>query len=388
MEMSESVNTVVSANNDFSQAVYQYLAINHKENVVISPIGLHVVLGMASLGAVGKTFDSIIKGLQIENSEYLLEDYKRIFEQLSMSSELKIANKIYISQTIQLKPTYQTKAVENFKSEVGQVDFDQAIVAAKEMNDWVSDNTNDKIKDLISPGSLTADTVLVLINAIYFKDQWTTPFKPEDTMDGLFYLDNTTSVQAPLMLIRSSFNMYEEDTIDGGCFKMIELPYGTEDDQQFSMYIFLPIIRDGLAGLEEELFTIGSFTQRFDNIMKNTFRTRVEVTLPRFTIQSTWNCNDLCKSLGMDVAFSKEADFSLMTDDGDRLSISEVVQKAFIEVNEEGTEASAANNLKIMMRSSAFEPESKQFKADHPFVYLIRHQPTNCIIFQGKLTKL
>ncbi|XP_008481779.1 serine protease inhibitor 3/4 isoform X6 [Diaphorina citri] len=362
--------------------MFQNLAANKKENAIISPFSLHVVLGLASFGAAGSTAEAMMKGLRIKHSETLLKDYKGIIDQLSKSPELKIANKIYFAKDIELNPAYQTQAVDNFNSELGKVDFSQPPAAAKEMNDWVSNHTNDKIKDLIKADSLDASTKLVLINAIHFKGKWTVPFKPEATKDGPFYLDDTNSVQVPLMFVKDSFYMYEEAGEDG--FKMLELPYGSKDEQHFSMHIFLPNKRDGLASLEEKLFQHSeSFAEKFGNIVKSTFKTEVEVTLPRFKIESTWEMNDLCKKLGMEVAFSSNADFSLMTKNKEPLLISEVIQKAFIEVNEEGTEAAAATVMKLKKR--CYKPP-KTFSADHPF-WIIISCARQHITFISKVTK-
>ncbi|KAI5709483.1 hypothetical protein M8J75_000563 [Diaphorina citri] len=387
IEMSEALNTAVSAaNNDFTKDVYWNLAANKKENAIISPFSLHVVLGLASFGAAGSTAEAMMKGLRIKHSETLLKDYKGIIDQLSKSPELKIANKIYFAKDIELNPAYQTQAVDNFNSELGKVDFSQPPAAAKEMNDWVSNHTNDKIKDLIKADSLDASTKLVLINAIHFKGKWTVPFKPEATKDGPFYLDDTNSVQVPLMFVKDSFYMYEEAGEDG--FKMLELPYGSKDEQHFSMHIFLPNKRDGLASLEEKLFKHSeSFAEKFGNIVKSTFKTEVEVTLPRFKIESTWEMNDLCKKLGMEVAFSSNADFSLMTKNKEPLLISEVIQKAFIEVNEEGTEAAAATAVILMLRCMRMPEDPVRFTADHPF-WIIICDVNQHIVFISKVTKL
>uniref|UniRef100_A0A8D8TAI1 Serpin B9 n=1 Tax=Cacopsylla melanoneura TaxID=428564 RepID=A0A8D8TAI1_9HEMI len=388
VKMSEALNTAVSAaNNDFTKDVYWDLAANKADNAIISPLSLHVVLGLASFGAAGSTAEAMMKGLRIKHSETLLKDYKGIIDQLSKSPELKIANKIYFAQDVKLNPTYQTQAVDNFYSDLDKADFSNGQVAAKQINDWVSNHTNDKIKNLIEPSSLTADTKLVLVNAIHFKGKWATPFKPEFTKDGPFYLDETNSVQVPMMRIKESFYMYEEMGDDG--FKMLELPYGSKDEQRFSMHIFLPNKRTGLAALEKKFFqTNESFAEKFGNIVKSTYSSEVEVTLPKFKIESTWDMNDLCKHLGMEVAFSDKADFSLMTENKMPLQISQVIQKAFIEVNEEGTEAAAATGLIFTFTSIYMPPEPKQFKADHPFTYVISDKTSNTIVFIGSFKQI
>ncbi|KAL1457514.1 hypothetical protein WDU94_007735 [Cyamophila willieti] len=362
-----------AANNDFTKDVYRHLAANTPHNAVISPLSLHMVLGLSSFGAAGSTADAMMKGLRIKHAETLRKDYKDSIDLLSKSAELRMVNTIYFAQHVQLNPDYQSQAVDHFNSELRKTDFTKPEAAAKQMNDWVSRHTNDIFKDLIQSESLTPDTKIVLMNAIHFKGKWTKQFLTANTKDGPFYLDETNNVQLPLMHMTRKFSIYQETGDDG--FQVLELPYGTwEGKQQFSMHIFLPNKRTGLATLEQKLFqSEESFAEKFGNIAKGARRCKVVVTLPRFKIESTWDMNNLCKQLGMGVAFTDEADFSLMTQDKMLLAISQVVQKAFIEVNEEGTEATAATAIKIVPMCLRIGPPPPPiyFTADHPFIVTI-----------------
>ncbi|KAL1457513.1 hypothetical protein WDU94_007734 [Cyamophila willieti] len=347
-----------------------------------------MVLGLSSFGAAGSTADAMMKGLRIRHAETLLKDYKDSIDLLSKSAELRMVNTIYFAQHAQLKPDYQSRAVDYFNSELRKTDFTKPEAAAKQMNDWVSRHTNDIIKDLIQSESLTPDTKLVLINAIHFKGKWTEQFLTANTKDGPFYLDETNNVQVPLMHMTRNFSIYQETGDDG--FQVLELPYGSKEKQQFSMHIFLPNKRTGLATLEQKLFqSEESFAEKFGNITKGARMCKVVVTLPRFKIESTWDMNNLCKQLGMGVAFTDEADFSLMTQDKMLLAISQVVQKAFIEVNEEGTEATAATAIKMvyLCARKCPPPPPIYFTADHPFIVTISSKSDQNILFIAKLIK-
>ncbi|KAL1455897.1 hypothetical protein WDU94_000662 [Cyamophila willieti] len=362
-----------AANNDFTKDVYQHLAGNTSHSAIISPLSLHMVLGLSSLGAAGSTADAMMKGLRIKHADTLLKNYKDIIGQLSKSDELKMANTIYFAQDVKLNPSYKSQAAKYFNSELSKTDFNNPKVAAEQMNDWVSSQTNGKIKDLIESESLNPETKIVLVNAIHFKGKWTFPFRTEYTNYAPFYLDET--------------NSGAESGDDG--FQMLELPYaGTKEKQQFSMHIFLPNNRTGLATLEQKLFqSDDSFADKFGNICNGANWREVVVTLPRFEVKSTWDMSDLCEQLGMGVAFTDDADFSLMTQDKINLAISQVVQKAFIEVNEEGTEAAAAIDGIIKRRCSA-RRSPIYFTADHPFIVTISTTNDRDILFIAKLANL
>ncbi|KAL1462900.1 hypothetical protein WDU94_014703 [Cyamophila willieti] len=375
---------LTGAINDFTKEVYFDLAANFQRNAIISPLSLHMALGLTLFGSKDETSYAIMKGLQIKNPDTLLNDYKNIIEQLTKSPELKVANKIYFRQEVQLDPNYETGALQYFNSALGKVDFNQSQSAADQINMWVAKQTNNTINNLIGPSNITSDTMLLLINAIYFKGTWVNTFKRNNTKNKPFYLTETHSIRVPMMYIKEEFIMQVEAGDEG--FAMLELPYGTKQEQRFSMHIFLPNKRSGLAVLEKKFFqTNESFADKFGNIVNNGFKTKVEVTLPRFKITSFWNMTNLCKKLGMGVAFTPSADFSQMTLNNSPLCISDVIQKAFIEVNEEGTVASAATAVTMLFAGPRVPEKPITFIADHPFFVTISTTNTRDILFVAKV---
>uniref|UniRef100_A0A8D8MAK2 Antichymotrypsin-2 n=1 Tax=Cacopsylla melanoneura TaxID=428564 RepID=A0A8D8MAK2_9HEMI len=218
------ISPLTGAINDFTKEVYLDLAANFQRNAIISPLSLHMALGLTLFGSKGETSYAIMQGIQIKNPDTLLNDYKGIIEHLSKSPELKIANKIYFGQDVQLDPSYETGALQHFNSALGKVDLNHSQSAADQINNWVAHQTNNKINNVIGSSNITSDTRLILINAIHFKGIWANPFKRSNTKDKLFYLSETHSIRVPMMYIKEEFIMNVEVGDEG--FAMLELPYG------------------------------------------------------------------------------------------------------------------------------------------------------------------
>lgn len=258
------------------------------------------------------------------------------------------------------------------------------------INDWVEKITQSKIKDLIKPDMLNSLTRLVLVNAIYFKGDWASKFDIKKTADevGLFHihniqlnqhilqdfhLDDGSTKKVPMMRQTKKFEFAILDELSAS---MLELPY-TGD--RLSLQLVLPRRGNNLAALEQKLRT-ADLQQLFDS---NRGEEKVAVTLPRFKLEQTISLTDQLQQLGMtDMFVGGKADFSAI--DGSRnLYVSEVVQKAFIEVNEEGSEAAAATGAVMMMRSMPMPPE--EFRADRPFLFFLRDKLTGMLLFQGRV---
>jgi serpin B len=250
-----------------------------------------------------------------------------------------------------------------------EVDFIGGTEAARvAINVWTAKQTNDKIKDLIQPGILNTDSRLVLANAIYFKAAWMNPFDVKRTAAAKFFATPDRAVPVPTMNASLHTRFFK-----GESFSALELPYA---GRELSMILFLPHKVDGLADFEKQLSAaklLAWLAKLADH--------QVQVSLPKFKLTATFQLNEVLEDLGMSDAFSAKADFSGMSS-RDKLFISAVVHKAFIDVNEAGTEAAAATAVGIAKESV---PQPAVFRADHPFVYLIKDNRTGALLFLGRV---
>jgi serpin B len=286
--------------------------------------------------------------------------------------ELRIANRLWGQRGYGFLSSYLETTRENYGAELAQVDFDsQAEQVRREINAWVEEQTNDKIKDLIPSGALDSLTRLVLTNAVYFKGKWEHEFDKKATQDTPFTLSAGEKIDVPLMFQKKRFRYGET-----GELQLLEMPYKGDD---LSMLVLLPKKVDGLAAMEEKL-SAESLAQWSSEMRRQEVRTYI----PRFKLTEEFQLNSMLSALGMPSAFAPtKADFSGMNGKRD-LYITAALHKAFVDVNEEGTEAAAATGIVIGVTS--VRPEPKVFRADHPFVFFIRHNPTGSILFMGRVT--
>jgi len=256
-------------------------------------------------------------------------------------------------------------------AEAHELNFAKNVEAAEIINTWIEEQTNDKIKDMISPSSLSDYTKLVLTNAIYFKGMWSIPFDTENTYTTDFELTADDAIQIDMMSESGSDYNYTE-TND---LQIIELQY-TGDN--LSMIVVLP--KENNVSIAESSLSTDNLAQWKNSL----YVEEVDIEIPKFKFEKKYSLNDLLRSMGIIDAFIPDvADFSKM-DGTNTLFISEAIHQSFVEVNEEGTEAAAATA--IIMEATAFPDEPKKFIADHPFVFLIQHKETGAILFMGRVT--
>jgi serpin B len=282
---------------------------------------------------------------------------------------LATANALWGQHGTPVKPEFQQAIANCYGGATHEVDFvafpDQAV---KTINAWVEGQTGGKIKELVTRDLVTSDTRLVLTNAIYFKGQWENEFEKSQTWDEDWHgLDGVRKV--PMMQQRGGFLYCESDD-----FQALDLPY---QGQQLSMLVVLPRANDGLPALERTWAAAKTYRTATDSLRHEE---TVIVSLPRFKTHAQFKLSSVLSAMGAALAFGARADFSGIADE--RLNLSEVVHRALIEVNEEGTEAAAATGV-FMTKSLASLPTV--FLADHPFLYFIRHRKTNSVLFAGRL---
>ncbi|MCL2700065.1 MAG: serpin family protein [Phycisphaerae bacterium] len=370
--------------NAFGLKMYGQLA-GAEGNVFFSPLSLHTALSMASVGARGETHAEMAKILGLPTrergpaEEVVAHVYHEFFAtRLNTDAvsggakELSVANGLWVGQRKQLVERYAEVMKQHFQSESSTLDFSKSEAAAKEINGWVAKKTKDRIQDIVRADMFTDNTVLVLANAVYFKSDWADKFTTDWTKDGDFRLGGDKTVKVKMMFQEGRFDYAETDDA-----QVLSMPY---KGRKFSMVFVLPKKADGLAELEKSLSA-----DQLEAWTKFT-PSEVWVTLPRFKVTREFDAIKPLQALGMKQAFvagKDGADFSGMVAD-ERVWIRVVAHKAFVDVNEVGTEAAAAT-VEAMDSASDDEEEPKKFKADHPFLFMIRHNQTGAILFLGRL---
>ena len=357
--------------NQLSIDLYQKLSTESDGNLFLSPYSISSALAMVYGGAGGETAE------QMESTLYFggqgpthpaLSHLRKSLNSIQKKGhvQLNVANSLWPQKDYVILPDYLALTREFYGSEIEAVDYKTDVEGARQkINGWVEDQTNDRIQDLIPEGMLDPMTRLVLANAIYFKGDWATQFKLEHTHPAPFILKPGQPVDVPMMSQTADFNFSYNKT-----FQALELPY---EGDELSMLILLPTESDGLPTLEKDLTL-----ERVNELQFN--KQEVMVFLPRFKLESTFSLGDTLASMGMPLAFSRQADFSGMTATKE-LYIGAVVHKAFVEVNEEGTEAAAATAVGMRLTSMPL-----QFEANRPFLFLIRENHTGTILFIGRVT--
>ncbi len=366
--------------NAFALALYQKLK-EQDGNLFVSPFSISTCLAMAYAGARGETATQMAQALRFPlDQERVHPTLGRLLESLNAEQrertyQLVVANALWGQRGYGFFRDFLDLLRTRYGSELHEVDFATGAEAARQtINEWVEEQTREKIKDLIGPGMLDPLTRLVLTNAIYFKGRWRSPFEKDATHPALFHMTagppGSDDVDVPMMAHTEDFGYME-----GEGFQALELPY---EGDAFSMVIFLPKRPDGLEGFEQSL-TSDNLTALLPRLQIQ----EVQVFLPKFKMTSAFQLSEILRSMGMMDAFTLgTADFSGMTD-REKLAIAEVIHKAFIEVNEEGTEAAAATATEML--GCAEPPSTPVFRADHPFVFPIRDVRSESILFMGRV---
>jgi serine protease inhibitor len=374
LHISDELRAVAQSNNDFGFDLYKHLQ-EREGNLFFSPASISTALAMTYAGAGGETKKQMGDVLHFDrpNSETIsgFSTLTSILNSDEPGYRLNMANRLWAQKGHRFEQPFLTITRERFKAELEPLDFAESEEARRAINSWVEKQTSGKIQDLIGPGVLNSMTRLVLTNAIYFKGAWQEPFWKDATKDAPFRFAKDKQVYVPMMRITEDFGYAESDTVD-----LLELPYG---GNEISMVILLPKDVDGLSKLEAQLTpeTVRSWTSKLRN-------RKVQVYFPKFKMTSEFTLSDTLRTMGMPLAFSNQADFSGISAD-EALKISEVVHKAFVDVNEEGTEAAAATGV-ILAPTSAISPTKPPvFRADHPFVFLIRDNRTGAVLFLGRI---
>lgn len=369
---------LIAATSRFTFKLYnQVLKQGTTKNVFVSLSSVMLALAMTYNGAEGKTRQAMAQALEIEglSPQEVNRGFADLISSLGTADpklQLKIANSLWAKKGISLKPDFIQRSKEYYAAEVTTLDFSNPTAPAT-INLWVSDNTDNRIDKIVD--RISSETVVFLINAIYFKGQWTKEFEKGKTRENDFKLADGGQKKLPMMSQSGRYNYYKAKD-----FQAVSLPYGTG---RMSMYVVLPDERTTLDQFERDLTV-----ENWETWIKSFRMTPGEVMLPRFKIEYEVDLNDVLKALGMAEAFDpRRANFSgiAQLSQAERIYISKVKHKTFAEVNEEGTVAAAVTAVEMGVTSVQPPQENFIMKVDRPFFVAIRDNLTGTVLFMGSI---
>uniref|UniRef100_A0A131YWV0 Serpin B n=1 Tax=Rhipicephalus appendiculatus TaxID=34631 RepID=A0A131YWV0_RHIAP len=353
-----------------------------KRNIFFSPFSISAALSMALAGARNKTAKELSTVLRVPDDVQIHNHFSDFFSKLSSYAadvKLHIANRMYCEQTFPVLESFLSLLRDSYGATIESVDFKNDHETVRlQANAWVERETESKIRDLLPRGSVNARTTLILINAIYFKGIWASQLDPDATHPSDFHLDSKNEKQVDMMFHKDRYCTGRSKELG---VEALEIPYR---GGKTSMVILLPDEIEGLSKLEKRLTT-----SKLGNLLENLRGFfDVELYLPKFKLEQTINLKEVLKQMGVKDFFSCDADLSAISEK-DKLAASDVVHKAFVEVNEEGTEAAAATAL-VMVECcmSSLPPRTYKFIVDRPFMFVIRSRDPDVVLFMGSVREL
>jgi serpin B len=382
----QDVAGLVAGNTDFAFDLYQQLA-GQDGNLFYSPYSISLALAMTRAGAGGETLAEMDRTLHFSlPAERLHPAFNALDQQLAAKAadkpeyvngepfQLDLANSLWGQSGYDFYPTFLDLLAENYGAGMHLVDFKTGAESARQtINAWVSEHTGQKIQDLLAPGTVDPTTRLVLANAIYFKAGWVFPFEEDQTHAAPFHLLDGGTVDVSMMSQSQDF-----DYAQGDGWQAVELPYVSQD---FSMLLLVP--DEGTLAA----FEAGLDAGQLADILGRMSSVPVDLQMPRFQFESGFSLQDTLKALGMRQAFDLgQADFSAMAP-GNELYIGDVVHKAYVDVNEKGTEAAAATAVVMLAGAMPQVPEPVVLTIDRPFLFLIRSHSSGTILFVGRVVQ-
>ena len=367
----QGVQEVANANNKFAFDLYSELKKSESGNIFYSPYSISAVLAMTYEGAEGKTSDEMKSVFHFPEDNILRTNFAAIYNDINEGNnayELKTGNALWVQQDYPFLEDYMSRVEKYYRGKAANLDFISETEKSRQtINTFIEEQTNDKIKDLISAGMLNSLTRLVLTNAIYFKGTWEWEFDKSDTREQDFKIAPDNIVKTPMMFMdpdKAEFNYVDLEKL-----QVLELPYKGE---KISMLILLP---------KENLENIELSSEKLNEYKSQMEETKLDsIYLPKFEFDTKYLMSETLKGMGMLTAFTWDADFSGMTGYKD-LFISFVVHQAYVKVDEKGTEAAAATAVGMPMSAAP----RNIFRADHPFIFIIQEKETGNILFLGRV---
>jgi serpin B len=373
------VTCVARGNTNFAIDIYNKIR-QESGNIFFSPYSISTAFAMTYVGARCETEKQMAHTLHFplaqgrlhpafSELQSKLQSLQEIFE-----FKLNIANALWIEKSYELLSDFLDVNQKYYDANLFHLDFKEDTENSRlKINGWVEEKTEGKIRDLLAEGIITALTRLVLTNTIYFKAEWEKQFPADSTKTDDFWLTAEEKTDVQMMQQKSYFGYSENENL-----QVLEMRY---KGRALSMFVFLPRNKDGLCEMESQLNS-----DKLKEWTSNLVRQEVVVFMPKFKTTKDLNLKEILISLGMTDAFSLNADFSGM-EPKKELCITDAVHKAFIELDEAGTEAAAATAVVVGVKSALPGKEPPVFRADHPFMFLIRDNETQSILFMGRLTK-
>ena len=371
----EDYQDIVSSNNELGFDILAKAPRDDDGNIFISPTSLFMALSMVYNGADGVTLEEMEKvlhanGLNPEDLNKANASFMTLLDQNSDKIQLHIANSIWLNNQYSFQEEFATTNKDYFNAEIKEIDV-QDPQSPKMINDWVNSKTNGKIEKIVGD-ELSPDLVTMLINAIYFKGNWTYPFDPSLTEEKTFTLENGSTIEIPLMELHEELS-YTKNNI----FQAVSLPYG---DENMTMKVFLPNENVSLKEFEKMLSI-----DQWQDWKSGFYETEGTILLPKFTLEYEVELKETLKTLGMPSAFN-DANFSKMIEGNTDIAITNVKQKTFIDINEEGTEAAAVTSVE-MAETTAIQPIHEPFylEVNRPFFIAIVDETSGSILFMGSI---
>lgn len=378
-EIGAAETALAAATADFGFRLYQAVRQSADEaNLFVSPASVAIALAMTYGGAAGETQAAMAETMAITglSADELSRAHATLAQHLAapdLGAELTIANSLWARQGLPFRPEFLQRNQTYFGAEVAELDFDDPAAAAT-INDWVKRQTRGLIAEIVGP-QIDPDTILFLLNAIYFKGEWQVAFDPAATQPRLFTRADGSQVEHPLMEQKGKFSYLQTDD-----FAAVALPYG--EDGRVRMIVFLPH-----AGADLDGFVAGLDADSWQQWLGRMHAREGTVVLPRFKVESDLSLRRALSALGMAVAFDEgQADFDAMlpTPAGINVFLKDVRHKTFVEVDEVGTEAAAVTSVEVGVTSAPLDGPFS-FIADRPFFFAIADEATGLLLFLGEL---
>ncbi|XP_008580540.1 PREDICTED: serpin I2 [Galeopterus variegatus] len=373
-------STLAQKNTEFVADLYRAVCLSHENNIIFSPLGTTLVLGMIQLGAKGKALQQIRQTLKLQETSAgeefsVLKSFFSTISKKKQEFTFNLANALYLQEGFTVKERYLHSNKKFFQSAVKLVDFQDAKACAETISTWVESETDGKIKDMFSGEEFGPLTRVVLVNALYFKGDWKQKFRKEDTELMNFTKKDGSTVKIPMMKahLRTKYGYFSESSIN---YQVLELPY---KDDEFSLIIILPAEDVNIEEVEK-LITAHKILKWFSEIHEE----EVEISLPRFKVEQKLDFKDALYALNITEIFSGGCDLSGITDSSE-IYVSHVMQKVFFEINEDGSEAATSTGIHVPVIMSLAR---NQFIANHPFLFIMKDNPTESILFMGRVTNL
>lgn len=369
------ISDLVNGNNQFALDILSQISYGQQKNVFFSPWSIYSALAIANEGAKGKTATEMQHILNLPDNDSLRrKNFAQAYDKFNTKGAgytLSTANALWVENDYPLLSNYSINIARNFNGTAKDVDFKGAAEDTRKIiNSWVAERTNDKIKEILSPGDISPVTQLIITNAVYFNGNWVHPFDKNMTRNESFTTGEGKIIEIPMMY-HGGYE-FHSNYLETDDMQALELPYQGE---RISMIILLPK-KDNITAFERSLSL-----ERLAELRKGLDIALVEMHIPKFKLSTKYSLADSLKEMGLMVPFTQEADFSGINGKNN-LFLNDIIHQAFVDVNEVGTEASAATAMAI----KGGELRVNIFKADHPFIFIIQDAETGNILFIGRVS--